>query len=255
MASTQIEGNTQHGVPTEAREPQQRETESPRWAYRREPLTPEQERLVSMEVVSNGSMIAATGGFATVVLSILALSSLAPTYLPPIAAMALGIALLFEGGAVATWYWKLPDEVSSGRWASTELASGMVIEFLAGITGITLGIVALSGFASLLLTTIAVLVFGGALLFGSGLPARLNYLETPKEEKPAGTHRFGRMMTWYAAIVQAVVGAGVCILAILALVGIGTATLTSVALLALGGAVLFSGSAVTSRIMGLLHRC
>jgi hypothetical protein len=112
----------------------------------------------------------------------------------------------------------------------------------------------LLGFASILLTTIAGLVFGAALLLGSGLPVRLNYLEMDKE-KPETAHRFGHFITRFAAVVQVVFGTAGCVLAILALVGISPVILTTVTLLILGIAVLLSGSAVTSRVMGLLHRC
>ena len=107
-------------------------------------------------------MIEAVGGFAAVVLCIVALAMAVATYLPPIAAIVLGVALLFEGGMVASRYWRLPEEVVAGRWASMELTGGMIAEFLAGVAGVVLGILALLGFASLLLTTIAGLVFGAA---------------------------------------------------------------------------------------------
>ena len=62
-------------------------------------------------------------------------------------------------------------------------------------------------------------------------------------------------MTRFAAILQIVLGAAGCVLAILALVGIIPIILTTVTLLIVGVAVLLSGSAIASRIMGLLHRC
>ena len=102
-----------------------------------------------MEVVSSGSMIEATGGFAAIILAILSFATVVPIYLIPVATIVLGVALLFEGGAVATRYWRLPVEMATGRWASTELAIGMFAEFLAGLTGIVLGILALLGFAPL----------------------------------------------------------------------------------------------------------
>jgi hypothetical protein len=253
MVSVSTEGNTRQSQSPESRE-EERVVERPRRTFQREPWSPEQERRVSMEVVTNGSVIEATGGFVAVVLSILALASIAPAYLLPITTIALGIGLLFEGGTVALRYWRLPDEVVTGRWASMELAGGMITEFLAGIAGIVLGILALLGFAGGLLMTTAALVFGAALLLGSGLPVRLNYLET-NQEKPETAHRFGRLMTRLAALAQVVFGAAGCVLAILGLVGIAPVILTTVAFLILGVAVLFSGSAVASRIMGLLHRC
>ena len=86
-----------------------------------------------------------------------------------------GVALLFEGGMVASRYWRLPEEVVAGRWASMELTGGMIAEFLAGVAGVVLGILALLGFASLLLTTIAGLVFGARARGGQwiALPAEL----------------------------------------------------------------------------------
>ena len=100
-----------------------------------------------MEVVSSGSMIEAAGGFAAIILCILSMSGVAPIYLLPIATIVIGTALLFEGGAVASRDWKLPEEISTGRWASMELAGGMIAEFLAGVTGVILGIVASPGLA------------------------------------------------------------------------------------------------------------
>ena len=253
MVSSSIEGNAQQSQTLEPRQ-EDRGVEHSRWAFQREPWSPEREKRVSLEVVSSGSMIEAVGGFAAVVLSILALATVAPTYLPPIATIALGIALLFEGGLVASRYWKLPEEVVAGRWASMELAGGMITEFLAGVAGVVLGILALLGFASLLLTTIAGLVFGAALVLGGGLPIRLNCLEADKET-PEGTYRFSRFMTRFAAIVQVALGAAGCVLAILALLGFFPVILTTVTLLIVGVAVLLSGSAIANRIMGLLHRC
>ena len=253
MVPSNVEGNTQQSQTTEPRQ-EDRAVERSRWAFQREPWSPEQEKRVSLEVVSSGSMIDAAGGFAALVLSILALAMAAPTYLTPIAAIALGVALLFEGGMVASRYWRLPDEVAAGRWASMELAGGMIAEFLAGVAGVVLGILALLGFASLLLTTIAGLVFGAVLVLGSGLPIRLNCLEADKE-KPENAYRFSRFMTRFAAIVQIALGVAGCVLAILALVGVIPVILTTVTLLVVGVAVLLSGSAIASRMMGLLHRC
>ena len=145
MSTVKKEGNNLHGSSPEVLEGERR-TEHERWTSGFEPWSPEYERRVSMEVVTSGSMIEATAGFAAIVLSILSLVNILPMYLVPIATLVIGIGLLFEGGAVAFRYWRLPAEISAGRWASMELAGGMIAEFVAGITGVVLGILAILGF-------------------------------------------------------------------------------------------------------------
>lgn len=226
------------------------EEDRARWTFRRGPL-PEEEKRTSMEVVTGGSMVEASGGLAAVVLSILALSGVAPAYLAPIAAITLGAALMVESVALAIRYWRLPEEVVSGRWAMMEFAGGMVAQFAAGLTGFVLGILAVSGIASLALTTIAALVFGMALLFASGLPLRLNRFETTGEKTEIS--RFARLATRLATVGQLVIGGVAFVLAILALIGIAPAILTIVTLLIVGVAVLISGTAVGGRILLLLR--
>ncbi len=231
--------------------------ERDRWAFTREPWSPEHERMVSMEVVSSGSMIEATGGFAAIILSILSMANVVPLYLMPVTILVIGAALLFEGGAVASRYWRLPDEISTGRWASMELAGGMIAEFIAGLTGVILGIVALTGTYPLVLSSVAVLVFGVALLFGSGLTYRLNHLELKVESEETKKESFVRyqFLNLITVAVQIIFGCTAAVLGIIALFNIGAMTLTMISLLILGFSVLLSGSAVSNRIMHLLKRC
>lgn len=256
MSTVKVEGNNLHGKSPDVLE-SEKKPERERRFYEREPWSPERERRVSMEVVSSGSMIEATGGFAAIVLSIISLTNVVPMYLVPIATIVIGVVLLFEGGAVASRYWKLPSEIAAGRWASMELAGGMIAEFFAGLAGIVLGILALLGFVPVILTTISVLAFGSALVLGSGLTSRLNHLEygiEDEEPKRAFYRRFW-LTNWAAASVQIVFGFAAIVLGILALLGIATLTLTTISLLILGFSVLLSGSAISSRIMHLMHRC
>jgi hypothetical protein len=215
------------------------------------------ERRVSIEVVSSGSMIAATAGFAAIVLGILSLLDLTPLYLVSIATLVIGVALMFEGGAVAARYWKLPEEIAKGPWSSFELASGMIVEILAGAAGLTLGILAIIGFIPLLLVTISVLIFGGALILGSGLTSRLNHIEygSETEESKRVYYRGNWFTNWLTVATQFLSGAAAIVLGILAAVGIVPLTLMAVSMLVLGFAALLFGSTVTNRTMHLLHRC
>ncbi len=257
MSAVSSEGNTTlHNQSPEAMESEKKRE---RWTFGREPRSPERERQVSMEVVSSGSMIEATGGFAAVILAILGFATVAPAYLIPIAAIALGVALLFEGGAVAARYWRLPEEIAAGRWASTELAVGMFAEFAAGVAGVVLGILSLLALAPVTLLSTAILVFGIALVLGSGLTYRLNSLEYAVG--PGGTREreefnwFARFVDRAAVGIQVLIGLVTTILGILALVGIASAALVTTSVLIIGFSALLSGSAVSSRIMHLMHRC
>ena len=58
----------------------------------------------------------------------------------------------------------------SGR---TCMGGGFTAEFVGGAAGIVLGILALVGIAPEILCSVAVLVFGGTLLFGSGMTGML----------------------------------------------------------------------------------
>ncbi len=246
-------GNTLHNQPVETREPE-KTPQRERWAFGREGWSPERERAVSMEFVTSGAIIEATGGFGALVLGILSLIGLIPGYLVPIAAIVLGGALLAEAGSVAVRYWKLPEEVSTGRWASLELAGGMIAEFLGGITGIVLGILALVGLMPALLTAVAVLVFGLAFLLGSGLTARLSHMESAgqPQERPWRSSRF----TMRSAVgIQVLVGLAACVFGILGVLGISGPTLAAVGVLILGGSALVSGTALCTRNMtALYHR-
>jgi hypothetical protein len=255
MSTVKVEGNNLHSMSSEVREGERVERE--RWPFGIEPRTPEYERRVSMEVVSSGSMIEATGGFVAIVLSILSLVNIVPLYLVPIASLVIGIALLFEGGAVAARYWKLPSEIVTGQWASMELAGGMIAEFCAGFTGVILGILAILGFVPVLLTNVSVLIFGCALVLGSGLTSRLESLEygIEKEESKRTFYRRNRFGYIAAVGVQIVFGFIAVVLGILGLLGVASLTLTTVSLLILGFSTLLSGSAISNRIMHLLRRC
>jgi hypothetical protein len=253
------EGNNPYTRVGDTSDPEKKEVsgERERWAYSREPWSPERERQVSMEVVSSGSMIEATGGFAAIILSILCMANVAPLYLMPTAALVIGVALLFEGGAIASRYWQLPEEITTGRWAAMELAGGMITEFFAGLTGVILGILALAGNYPLTMSSVAVLIFGLALLASSGLTYRLNHLEykVEKEEVRRETFLRFRSVNLGAVGVQIIFGAVAVLLGIIALFGVGSMALTRISLLILGIAVLISGTAVSNRILHLLHRC
>jgi hypothetical protein len=221
-----------------------------------DPVARQREEEKSAEVITGGSMVEAVCGVAAVVLAILGLAGLMPIHLVAVATIALGAALVFEGGAIAARYSKLLGEtVGSRQVTAAEFGGGMTAELLGGLAGIVLGILALLNVYPLELTAVAAIVFGGALLVGSGSTGRLNALVIEGWYDLHDTaRRVAREAVSAAAGAQVLAGLAGAILGILALVGTNTLTLTLVALLCLGASGLLSGAAVSSKMLSMLRR-
>jgi hypothetical protein len=229
-----------------------------RFARREEPTVvpvrhePESERQRSIKVVAGGSITEAICGAATVVLTIIGLAGVMPGTMASIATIAFGVALLAQGGALAARYSRLVHEITPHEWeARTELGGGMGAEFLAGGAGVVLGVLGLLGIGTATLIPIAVIVFGGALLLGSGVPADLGTLA-----EPAPPERFvhiARQVTAAATGTHVLVGIAAIVLGIIALVGIEMSSVSLVALLVLGASVLFSATAVSTRLASVMR--
>jgi hypothetical protein len=213
----------------------------------------EEEERRSAKLVAGGSLTEAIAGIAAAALAIIGLAGTLPIELAAVATIAVGVALLAQGGAVAARWSRLVHETQGYEWdPRTELGSGMSAEILGGAAGVVLGILALIGLAPLVLIAVALLVFGGALLVGSGTTVDLGSMRAGN--LPGRFAHTTREASLAASGTQMLVGVGVIVLGILALVGTDPATLALVGLLALGASILFSGSAVTSRMYGILHR-
>jgi hypothetical protein len=207
----------------------------------------EPEREKSAKVVAGGSMTEALCGAGAVVLAIIALAGTAQGYLASIAAIALGVGLVAQGGAVAARFRDLLHEAGSYELDTrTELGGGMGAELLGGVAGIVLGVLGLIGVATPIVIPIAVIVFGGALLFGSAATVDLSTISAH-----GGNARFAhvaRQASLAASGTQALAGIAGIVLGILALLGVDAVLLTLVGLLVLGASVLLSGSAVSTRM-------
>jgi hypothetical protein len=206
-----------------------------------------EEREKTAQVIFGGSTAEAVVGAAAVVLAILGLANIWPGYMASIATIAVGAALLFEGGAIASRYSYLVK-----RTGATEVGGGVSAEILGGAAGIALGILALMGIMPATLMPIAIIVFGGALLVGSAATSRLNALSTWRMSDRA--RDVTREAIEMASGTEVLIGIGAVVLGILALLGMAPRTLVLIALLALGATVLFSGSAISSRMLNIFRR-
>jgi hypothetical protein len=212
------------------------------------------EREKSIKIVTGGSLTEALGGGGAVVLAILGLAGVMPGYMAPIAVIAIGVALLAQGSAAAARWSTLVAQTRSFDWSSrSELGSGLSAELFGGGAGIVLGILSLLSIMPWVLIPVSLLVFGGTLLVGSGTTVDLGTMAGP------GTYdQFGRVtreVSMAASGTQVLVGVGAIVLGILALVGVDPLILSLVGLLAIGASILLAGSAVSSRMLGMLrHR-
>jgi hypothetical protein len=212
------------------------------------------EREKSIKILAGGSVTEALCGAATVVLAILGLAGLIPGPLASIATITFGVALLAQGGAIAARYSRLVHSVQPYEWDTrTELGGGMGAEFLAGGAGVVLGILGLLGLATSVLIPIAVIVFGAALLLGSGASADISTITLPGETHERVAH-VARQASAAASGGQVLIGIGAIVLGIIALIGVDTALVSLVALLVLGASVLFTGAALSTRMATVLKR-
>jgi hypothetical protein len=104
-----------------------------------------------------------------VVLSILGIIGVFPPDLAAIAVIGLGTILLFQGGNVILHYRELLDEAGATNLVSASAVSrGITAEFLAGMAGIVLGILALLRIVPMTLLSVAVITYGATLMLTSG---------------------------------------------------------------------------------------
>ena len=206
--------------------------------------------LEPLRLATTGTTAEALGGVAAIVLAILGLAGLVPIYLAAIAAIAVGVSFMFEGGVISARLVDLLEEVGGGQLDADELGSGLTAEFVGGSTGIILGILALLDLAPEVLVPAAIIVFGATLLLSGGGARRIGSIATRRDvsyEVRMIANQVARKARAEAAGAQVLIGLGAAVLGILALVGFNPAVLSLVAFLALGAAILMSGTALTSR--------
>lgn len=138
-------------------------------------VSPAQRR--AAQLISGGVMMQSLAGAAGIALGALALASLHPFTLLGAAALAYGFGAIMGSDALARLSRLLQrDSILHDRaqlHAQEALNATIGIDLLSGVLGVALGALALLGFAPLLLTILAMAVFGGGLLLrGSALPAQ-----------------------------------------------------------------------------------
>jgi len=171
---------------------------------------------VSMRTVAGGALMQSIGALATLALAIAGLAGVFSTTLAAIAAVVLGAAIWMEGGALVarhrTEFFGTSTDAQTIAWSQRLSA-----EFLGGLSGVILGILALLGIVPMTLLPVVALVFGATFLFSGG--------------------------AWLGSGIQPIFGLAGVTLGLLAICGLSPLTLVLVALLCLGASTLFNGAA------------
>ncbi len=202
--------------------------------------------------MKGGSLAEGIAGGVGVALAIIGLASYLPAYMIPVSTIALGIAFVFEGGTISSRFAKLLSETTKGRYDVTGLGSGLTAEVIGGITGIILGILTLLNVSTVLMPAAAI-VFGGTLIFSSGISARLDELLIGRMGADEVFKEVAREAITASAGVQMLFGIAAVTLGILALVGMSTTVLNLAALLGVGLSNLLSGAAISTRMFSVFR--
>lgn len=210
-------------------------------AYRaNEPVVTRNDRATQVAIASGSSFELLTGLIAAVV-TIIGLVGYYPLYMAAIATIAVGFALLAQGGTMAA-RWQHAVHIAGTERAE---AVGIGTEVLGGLAGIVLGVLALFGVEPLTLLPIAALVLGGSLLLGG--PAQPHIAEAAPASSPRRWH-VTRDAVRTSSGVMVMAGIAAIVLGVLALTeSAPILTLSLVAFLCVAGALVLAGGALTAR--------
>lgn len=210
------------------------------------------EERISAKFVLGGAIAETMIGVGALVLSIVGLAGFMPIKLLSIATIGLGASFIFEGGAVATRFTHLLSETTEGRLDIAELGGGLSAEFIAGLGGITLGILSLVNVMPAVLTAVAAIMYGGTLVVGVGVKNRLNALRIGQEEHKIA-QEIARQAVLASSGVQILTGLGAVVLGILALLKIEPTILSLVAILSVSGAMVLGSTTIGSRMLSIFR--
>ncbi len=223
---------------------------------------------VYRESAAYGGLIDAIGGVATIVLAVCGLVGIHAPMMAAIATIVFGIALLIQGGTMLSEYAAIifPAGVKAtpiDQFGGSSLSS----VFLVGATGVVLGVLALLNINSGVLTPVATIAYGTALVLSSNAVWHLYVLRSASarsetqlqgtsanQTRSVGSELLASEMASGSAGIQALAGLAAVVLGILAVAGnINDLTLNLVALLALGSTLILTGGSLSATVLGLMR--
>lgn len=190
---------------------------------------------------------------AVVVLTILGLAKVTPTFVVAVATIVFGIALLLQGRAAASDIGVLVRGNEGSQALYSVGTGGWTTVLLAGTAGVVLGILALLQIESVKLIAIAIIGFGGALMLSANSMVILRLTRFSMSNVSEPVRMLVENLAMDAAGMQTAVGLAAVVLGILALSGFASVTLVLIALLALGGMTLAGSTFASQGLMGRLQ--
>ena len=183
------------------------------------------------------SIAEAIGAIAAVILAIIGLAGLLSNLMASVAAIVIGAGILAEGWSVGSSY---------RHWSSTGvtvrqnsgLNGALTAEFLGGMAGIVLGILAFFRAVPDTLLAVTLLIYGATLLLSSFAASQAYWRSSFTPQGGTPTAMAGAMPVTHSG--QLLVGLGAVVLGILAVVGLAPMVLILVGLLSLAATMLLS---------------
>ena len=185
-------------------------------------------------------------GIAVIVLCIIGLGATAAASMASISVIIIGAGLLIEAANTAIEYGRTVSGNAVGEVA--EAGADMMVECMAGGTGIVLGILALIGINAAHLAPAALIVFGAALLLAGASATRIGTVGMTESGA-------ARTVSWRSELapsrgLQMLIGVAAVVLGILAFViTANTAVLLLVGLLVVGAALLATSANFTRAML------
>lgn len=216
---------------------------------------------MSRESGAYGGMVDAIGGIVTIVLAICGLAGIAPVMMVAIATIVFGVALLIQGGTMLSEYAQVIFPPGT-RATSIEHFGGNSLSavFLVGAAGIVLGVLSLLGINPAILTPVAAIAYGTALVLSSNAVWHLYVLRSAAmrsemQTQFVGSEVLASEMASGSAGIQALAGLAAIVLGILAVAGsMNDLILNLIALLALGSTLVLTGSTLSATVLSFMRR-
>jgi hypothetical protein len=187
-----------------------------------------------------GLLTEGAAGVAVIVLAVIALAGVSTLALASIAAIVIGIGLMVQAfnSAAEDTRVMTPDRDVSAQ--SATFGGEVMVDWMCGLTGIVLGILALVGINSAHLLPPALIVFGGALLLSGAISMRPRTFQVTT----AGTERQMVVYRGSAAAsgVEVLTGLAAIVLGILSVIMAPFGVLVLVGFLAVGAALLMTSA-------------
>lgn len=195
------------------------------------------------------------GGVATVILAILGLINFYAPIMAVIATILFGVTLLIQGNGMMSGYARFSVPLGANSPIKGFNVSSRSALVLFGAGGIALGVLSLLDFNAALLTPIASIVFGSALVLSSVSVWRLNAVRraSAKGEESSGDILANQML-FDSAGIQIFGGFAAVVLGVLAVSGArNDLTFNLVALLILGSALVLKGGSLNAILLSFMH--